>query len=86
MNLKEFLELHSYELSINNNYEIVLHRINQEGEEIHLDYADNFESPWERYFMEYFDWEVQSFYIDLICNKPTLVIIIEYIKERKEVM
>ncbi len=84
MNLKEFMELHSYELSIHNNYEIVLHRINQEGEEIHLDYADNFESPWERYFMEYFDWEVQAFYVDL--QQTTLVIIIEYTKKRKEVM
>lgn len=63
MKLKEFMELHAE----NFNYEIHLKRIDRDfGEPIHLDYADNMDSPWQRYFQEYFNYEVSFFRIETI--------------------
>lgn len=58
MKLKDFMELHAEK----SNYEIHLKRIDRDfGEPIHLDYADNMDSPWQRYFQEYFNYEVSFF-------------------------
>lgn len=63
MKLKEFMELHAE----NFNYEVHLKRIDRDfGEPIHLDYADNMDSPWQRYFQEYFNYEVGFFRIETI--------------------
>ena len=63
MKLKEFMELHAE----NFNYEIHLKRVDRDfGEAIHLDYADNIDSPWQRYFQEYFNYEVSFFRIETV--------------------
>lgn len=63
MKLKEFMELHAE----NFNYEIHLKRIDRNfGEPIHLDYADNMDSPWQRYFGEYFNCDVSFFRIETV--------------------
>jgi hypothetical protein len=63
MKLKDFMELHAEKF----NYEIHLKRIDRDfGEPIHLDYADNMDSPWQRYFQEYFNYEVSFFRIETI--------------------
>lgn len=63
MKLKEFMELHAEKF----NYEIHLKRIDRNfGEPIHLDYADNMDSPWQRYFQEYFNYDVSFFRIETI--------------------
>ena len=63
MKLKEFMELHAE----NFNYEIHLKWIDRDfGEPIHLDYADNMDSPWQRYFQEYFNYEVSFFRIEIV--------------------
>lgn len=78
MKLKDFMKLHAKDF----NYEILLRRVDQKGEKIHLDYADNFESPWERYFGEYFNWEVDYFKIEVVNSQISLVIYIKYKNER----
>lgn len=63
MKLKDFMELHAEEF----NYEIHLKRVDHNfGEPIHLDYADNLDSPWQRYFQEYLNYEVSFFRIETI--------------------
>ena len=63
MKLKEFMELHAEKF----NYEIHLKRIDRDfGEPIYLDYADNMDSPWRRYFQEYFNYDVSFFRIETI--------------------
>lgn len=63
MKLKDFMELHAEKF----NYEIHLKRIDRDfGEPIHLDYADSLDSPWQRYFQEYFNYEVSFFRIETV--------------------
>ena len=63
MKLKEFMELHAEKF----NYEIHLKRIDRDfGEPIHLDYADSMDSPWQRYFQEYFNYDVSFFRIETV--------------------
>lgn len=63
MKLKDFMELHAEKFE----YEIHLKRIDRDfGEPIHLDYADSLDSPWQRYFQEYFNYEVSFFRIETI--------------------
>lgn len=81
MQLKDFMKLHTKD---DFDYEILLRRINQKGEKIHLDYADNYESPWERYFGEYLNWKVEYFKIEIVDSKICLVIYINY-KNKSEV-
>lgn len=78
MKLKDFLKVHAKDF----NYEILLRRIDQKGEKIHLDYADNFESPWERYFGEYLNWNVDYFKIETVSGSIALVIYIKFLNER----
>ena len=78
MKLKDFLKVHAKDF----NYEILLRRIDQKGEKIHLDYADNFESPWERYFGEYLNWNVDYFKIETVSGSIALVIYIKFPNER----
>lgn len=73
MTLKDFMKLHKN----NFNYEIQIKRIGDNGESIYLDFADDFENPWKRYFAEYFDCKVISFGIEVIDSKLVLVIYIE---------
>ena len=73
MVLKEFMKLHKSNFS----YEIHIKRIGENGENIYLDFADNFENPWERYFAEYFNCTVSFFGIEVIDQKIVLVIYIE---------
>ena len=77
MRLKDFMKFHAKDF----NYEILLRRINHEGAIIHLDYADNFESPWERYFGEYFNWNVDYFKIETFNGSIVLVIYIKFPNE-----
>ena len=79
MKLKDFLKVHAKDF----NYEILLRRIDQKGEKIHLDYADNFESPWERYFGEYLNWNVDYFKIETVSGSIALVIYIKFLNERE---
>ena len=79
MKLKEFMELHAE----NFNYEIHLKRIDRDfGEPIYLDYADNMDSPWQRYFQEYFNCDVSFFRIetikDFIGQKTILAVYITF--------
>lgn len=77
MKLKDFMKLHAKDF----NYEILLKRISKEGNVIHLDYADNIDSPWERYFCEYFDWNVEYFKIEIFNGSVHLVIYINFKSE-----
>lgn len=77
MKLKDFMKFHAKDFS----YEILLRRIDQKGEKIHLDYADSFESPWEHYFCEYFNWSVDYFKIEVVDLKICLVIYIKFPNE-----
>lgn len=74
MKLKDFMQLHAKDFS----YEIILKRIDKHGVKFHLDYADNYDSPWERYFGEYLDWYVKYFKIEFINDSTCLVIYIDY--------
>ena len=79
MKLKEFMELHAETF----NYEIHLKRISRDFEEpIYLDYADNMDSPWQRYFQEYFNCDVSFFRIetikDFIGQKTILAVYITF--------
>lgn len=79
MKLKEFMELHAE----NFNYEIHLKRFDRESRKpIYLDYADNMDSPWQRYFQEYFNCDVSFFRIenvnDFIGPKTVLAIYITF--------
>lgn len=63
MKLKEFMELHAEKFD----YEIHLKKINRDfSEPTHLDYADNLDSPWQRYFQEYFNYDVSFFRIETV--------------------
>ena len=79
MKLKEFMELHAEKF----NYEIHLKRIDRDFREpIYLDYADNLDSPWQRYFQEYFNCDVSFFRIetinDFIGSKTILAVYITF--------
>ena len=79
MKLKEFMELHAEKF----NYEIHLKRIDRDfGEPIYLDYADSMDSPWQRYFQEYFNYDVSFFRIetvnDFIGPKTVLAVYITF--------
>ncbi len=79
MKLKDFMELHAEKF----NYEIHLKRVDRDfGEPIHLDYADSMDSPWQRYFQEYFNYEVSFFRIettnDFIGPKTILAVYITF--------
>ena len=79
MKLKEFMELHAEKF----NYEIHLKRFDRESRKpIYLDYADNMDSPWQRYFQEYLNYEVSFFRIenvnDFIGPKTVLAVYITF--------
>ena len=79
MKLKDFMNLHA----VNFNYEIQLKRIDRDsGEAIYIEYADSLDSPWQRYFSEFFDCEVNFFKVetvkDFIGPKTVLVIYITF--------
>ena len=79
MKLKDFMNLHA----VNFNYEIQLKRLDRNsGEAIYLEYADDLDSPWQRYFGEYFECEVSFFRVettkDFIGPKTVLVIYITF--------
>lgn len=65
MKLKDFIELHAKEFD----YDILVKRIDETGNIFYIDYANNYDASYEKYFRDYFDWDVKYFKIENIVRR-----------------
>lgn len=71
MKLKDFIELHAKEFD----YDILVKRIDETGNIFYIDYANNYDAPYEKYFRDYFDWDVKYFKIENIVRRNLWLIL-----------